>query len=1443
VADDSMSTPDGSASISAKISAEHRAFLSAQAVDPDLAERLGVRSLLSRADVAEMTEGHWSNWANYPALIFPWVNEAGHVEYQIRPDNPTTGLGKKPRKYVFRKDSVSVLWAARPAEHSSPMLIVEGTKQTLAAASWAPPQWGVYGIAGCRMWQDGENGPIPDLAVAAGRKVVILLDADAATNLEVYDAGIQLAEALTLEGAAKVSFAVLPVKGKSGLDDVLGKRPPNGRTDWLGKVLDSAKGKPAVTKPKRRDPGVPEDEDGRAVLVINDDRHKVINMLTQLMVSKMDGVELFNHGGVISRRIGEKMKPVDRGSFNDVVQETCQTVRKVEGAQGTNYIYDWPDASVMSAVMSRAHHFSQLDRISHAPFVRPDGSIVTSPGYDKATRTMLINDPTFKDFEVPEAPTGEEVDAARELIMTEWLGDFPFGSDADRANMLALVLTPALRGLMTRAPMAVLDGLQMGVGKNKIADTLMIVYTGQAAKPMAFVEDQDEQRTQITSAFRTGSEFFVFDEAHRIGGASLAQALTAETWQDRILGVSNMADFPNRVTWLALGNNVQIIGDVVRRVYRIGIRPTGANPEDRPADTFRHPGTSGLELEEWVAVNRRRLLLAILTLIRAWYAAEKPRPPKSVSFGSFETWERIVGGVVHHAGLTGFLGNVTAWRSESDFDTGYWTNHVHWLRETFGNEPFKASDVRTKALTVGTDVYPAPPRLDDPADKAYTKQLGEAYAKIRGRRYGPLHVDKIATAAGHVALWKVYDINDLTPPPAAPEPGPTPDDDPPPWNDDGDGKDLSEEAEYLIDTPAGPEETPAQDATVEPVKTDTDLVIKGDKISGIILDETVPANVVVFDLETGDADDLYRTPGHQYIRIGGTARDDEPIVVHADNTVAGDVAAVLSSAQVVTGHNIMAFDLPAMVRGGTVSMPQVHRMAAEGRIFDTLLAARHLDPPMARDKGVDAERRHDLASIAERLELGTKLTDVSKPLAKKYGGWGGIPIDVNDPDPERAADAREFRGYLIRDVELSRKLYQHQTTELGKLPANSRAYLDREHRVAAIAAQIQANGFRVDVPELERRVADVQGRKADAVEMLHAKHGFPLNDPKGKPYASPLTSGGGKARLKELLLSSGVPDKAIWKTEKTGQIQVSGDHMLHLGREYGHVSPTVMEIVKAVYRVVSARGVYETAAKYLMPDSRVHTSISMSQASGRWSVTKPGLTVFGKRGGRHVEREVFLPEEGEVIISADLSQVDMRAIAGLSGDEAYISMLDSEDPHTEIALALFGDAGRREDAKAIGHGWNYGESLRRISESSDIDPKIVVQFDRSMKERFPRLVEWREEVRAIGASGALLDNGFGRPMRPDPSRSHTQSPALMGQGCARDLMMEGLLRLPSELLPMLRGVVHDEVLLSVPVKDVEEVGRTVVDCLSLGGERWNGVAIMADVSKPGHNWGACYAKG
>jgi DNA polymerase-1 len=162
----------------------------------------------------------------------------------------------------------------------------------------------------------------------------------------------------------------------------------------------------------------------------------------------------------------------------------------------------------------------------------------------------------------------------------------------------------------------------------------------------------------------------------------------------------------------------------------------------------------------------------------------------------------------------------------------------------------------------------------------------------------------------------------------------------------------------------------------------------------------------------------------------------------------------------------------------------------------------------------------------------------------------------------------------------------------------------------------------------------------------------------------------------------------------------------------------------------------------------------------------------------------------------------------------------------------------RDGVKPLNHGNNYGLGAKAMITKGH-DPELVSRFFEVMS-RFEVKAAWTERVREQAESGQLLDNGFGRKMRCDPARAYTQAPALMGQGCARDIMTTGLLRMVDrlpEITSMLRCVVHDEVVLSVPVDRVDEVTEVIKDAMTF---EFRGVPILADVSAPGTDWSLCY---
>ncbi|MCF6745335.1 hypothetical protein E9529_13870 [Blastococcus sp. KM273128] len=721
-----------------QITPEHaRDVLAPRGLTADDAARFGVYSVTTRDELPE--EFRWAGEAAVPALVIPWRRLSGEgVVPQLRPDTPLVVEGEE-RKYLMPKGVGSVIGVVREAPNPNLVIFAEGTFQARVAAAYAPPGASVYALAGCRTWSS-DGVPVEDLSVVEGREVVVIFDGDLSRNLAVWTAAEKFGHALALEDAVSVRFAVLPTSGKAGLDDWLGKRSPEKRADYLERLIDDAKGNlPTKPKAKPKEARQITAPNNRPLVEVNGDRHEVITSLLTAL-KRWDGTRLFSYGGVlVELKPGATVEPVVVGRLHRVIAESATTV--ATNAKGEAAYAD-PAGPTVGALLSSADEFTLLDRISRVPFVRPDGSICQTSGYDAATRTFVALDESLDGLQVPEEPTAEDVAAAVKLLTDEWLGDFmpSLPEPADRANLLGLMLTPLVRGLVPLAPLAVVDGLQMGVGKNLVADLLSILTTGRPAQPLPYNRGDDENRKVITSAFRSGAELFVFDEAHVIEGGSFARAITSITYSDRVLGVSAMAEFPNRITWVALGNNVVVNGDVSRRVFRIRLAPKTANPQDRDADSFRHP-----DIKEWTLENRARLLAAALTLVRAWFAAGGKTNPAGRRFGSFEAWGGIVGGVLDNAGVEGFLGNLVEWRSESDFDRQHWSEHFAWLAETFGTgegQAFTVAEVVEK-LRRSNNPEP-PPGMDDPSAMGYGRELGKAYAKKRSQVFDGLVLVKSA---------------------------------------------------------------------------------------------------------------------------------------------------------------------------------------------------------------------------------------------------------------------------------------------------------------------------------------------------------------------------------------------------------------------------------------------------------------------------------------------------------------------------------------------------------------------------------------------------------------------------------------------------------------------------------------------------------------------------
>jgi hypothetical protein len=385
-----------------------------------------------------------------------------------------------------------------------------------------------------------------------------------------------------------------------------------------------------------------------------------------------------------------------------------------------------------------------LDGIATTPYLDPGGNLIAEDGYNPGTR-LLLQSGGFKIPAVAAVPSEEDVAQAAKLLTVDWLGDFPFASDADKANVIALPLTMTGRMFFALAPLFVFDASTAGAGKGLLATTISLIATGEPPQVMELPADGEEQRKKITSALLAGHELIMWDESHVIAGRTLAAILTAEKYSDRLLGGNKLISVTNRFTQVALGNNVEVWGDMKRRIVPARLVPDTEHPEHRT--DFRHP-----DLERWARDHRGELLAAVLTIWRNWIAKGRPEAPAGM--GSFERWSRTVGGALQAAGIGGFRSNTASWLSDSDDDDG-WGDHLAQLRDRFGEEWFTVADVAAAIDAVIAPMKRPPVKRD--ADKTMAQQLAYSYRKIRERWHGDLRLVRSETrdSASGGRTWQV----------------------------------------------------------------------------------------------------------------------------------------------------------------------------------------------------------------------------------------------------------------------------------------------------------------------------------------------------------------------------------------------------------------------------------------------------------------------------------------------------------------------------------------------------------------------------------------------------------------------------------------------------------------------------------------------------------------
>lgn len=310
-----------------------------------------------------------------------------------------------------------------------------------------------------------------------------------------------------------------------------------------------------------------------------------------------------------------------------------------------------PPKAVAGGILSAPDHpgVRELRGVMRGPFLRPDGTVCQSEGYDEATGYLLRPEHAFD--QVADAPTRTDARRCVDRLL-DLVDDFPFMSEAHRSTWLALVLTmcarPAFEG---PAPLFFAEASTAGSGKGKLLDAASILVHGRAVPKAVWPRSPEEQRKVIDSVLIQARPMWCFDNLSvELAGAEIDSVLTATTREGRVLGSSTTFIADNLCVWTATGNNARLGSDTVRRTLAMRLTPDVERPEQRTGFKYE-------PLEHHIEDVRHALLPAALTVLRAFYLEVDPnRSSESRNvrtarvrgswrgFGACEGWSHIIRG-------------------------------------------------------------------------------------------------------------------------------------------------------------------------------------------------------------------------------------------------------------------------------------------------------------------------------------------------------------------------------------------------------------------------------------------------------------------------------------------------------------------------------------------------------------------------------------------------------------------------------------------------------------------------------------------------------------------------------------------------------------------------------------------------------------------------------
>jgi DNA polymerase-1 len=455
--------------------------------------------------------------------------------------------------------------------------------------------------------------------------------------------------------------------------------------------------------------------------------------------------------------------------------------------------------------------------------------------------------------------------------------------------------------------------------------------------------------------------------------------------------------------------------------------------------------------------------------------------------------------------------------------------------------------------------------------------------------------------------------------------------------------------------------------------------------------------------------------------------------------------------------------------------------------------------------------RHDLDSVAA-FYLGLSTLKYEEVVGK-----GARQITFDQVDLETAT------RYSAEDADVALRLHDTLWPKLQALPDVARVYTDIERPLVRVLEQMEYTGVMVDARLLREQSQELAEKMAETEKAAHAAAGGPFN------LGSPK-------QLQEVLYDR-LHLPVLGKTPK-GQPSTAEDVLEQLAESY--------DLPRLILEYRGLTKLKSTYTDKLPIDidprtRRIHTSYHQAvAATGRLSSSDPNLQNIPIRTaeGRRI-RQAFIAPAGFKLLAADYSQIELRIMAHLSGDEGLLAAFASDlDVHRATAAEVFATpldavtADQRRSAKAINFGLIYGMSAFGLAKQLGIDRGQAQAYVDRYFERYPGVRRYMDETRAGARRLGYVSTVFGRRLYlPDINarnaqvRQYAERSAINApmQGTAADIIKRAMIHVSAWLEAEQPGArlimqVHDELVVEAPEQSAAEVGAAVARIMEAAAE-------------------------